>query len=161
MDVTRAALPAFRAAFEREAAARLGGRELRPALRVDLELSPAQATLPLVERLRYLGPHGIGNPRPTFLGRGLALTEPPRVVGSGHLRLRLEGDGVRLDGIGFRLAERVRPETLSGGRVDAVFQLQTDEYQGRMRVQARLLDVRPARVSEAAPLLTPMLNGDP
>ena len=111
---------------------------------MDLELSPAEATLPLVERLRYLGPHGMGNPRPTFLARGLELAAPPRVVGSGHLRLRLRGDGVRLDGIGFRMAERVPPETLGSGPVDAVFQLSADDYRGETRVQAKLLDVRPA-----------------
>ena len=144
MDLEREALPAFRAAFEQEARARLAGSELRPRLKVDLELSPAEATLPLVERLRYLGPHGMGNPRPTFLGRGLLLTEPARVVGSGHLRLRLQGDGCKLDGIGFRMAERVPPETLGAGPVDAVFQLHADDYRGEVRVQAKLLDVRPA-----------------
>ena len=144
LDVTREALPAFQAAFEQEARRRLQGSELRPMLRVDLELSPKEATLPLVERLRYLGPHGMGNPRPTFLGKGLVLTEPARVVGSGHLRLRLQGDGCRLDGIGFRMAERVPPETLGSGPVDAVFQLQADDYRGEVRVQAKLLDVRPA-----------------
>jgi single-stranded-DNA-specific exonuclease len=144
MDVKRDALPAFRAAFEQEARARLAGSELRPTLRVDLELSPAEATLPLVERLRYLGPHGMGNPRPTFLGRGLELAEPPRVVGSGHLRLRLRGDGCKLDGIGFRMAERVPPEALGAGPVDAVFQLHADDYRGEVRVQAKLLDVRPS-----------------
>jgi single-stranded-DNA-specific exonuclease len=147
MDLRREALPAFRAAFEQEARTRLSGSPLRPTLRVDLELSPAEATLPLVERLRYLGPHGMGNPRPTFLGRGLLLAEPPRVVGSGHLRLRLQGDGCRLDGIGFRMAERVPPETLGAGPVDAVFQLQADDYRGEVRVQAKLLDVRPATTS--------------
>jgi single-stranded-DNA-specific exonuclease len=144
MDLTRDALPAFRAAFQNEARTKLQGSELRPTLRVDLELSPADATLPLVERLRFLGPHGMGNPKPTFLGRGLELAEPARVVGSGHLRVRLKGDGCRLDGIGFRMAERVPPETLGRGPVDAVFQLQADDYRGEVRVQAKLLDVRPS-----------------
>jgi hypothetical protein len=49
-----------------------------------------------------------------------------------------------LDGIGFRMAERVPPETLGTGPVDAVFQLHADDYHGEVRVQAKLLDVRPA-----------------
>ena len=150
MDVRREALPAFRAAFQAEARRRLEGTDLRPVVRAELELAPAEATLRLCELLRYLGPHGIGNPRPVFLARGLELAAPPRVVGSGHLRLRLRRDGGRLEGIGFHLAERVPPASLGGGPVDVLFQLQADEYRGEVRVQARLLDVRP---SSAAPLV--------
>jgi single-stranded-DNA-specific exonuclease len=142
MDIGADAVPAFREAFRREARRALEGSELRPKLKVDLELAPRDATLPLVERLRYLGPHGMGNPRPVFLGRALELAEPARVVGSGHLKVRLRGNGYRLDGIGFRMAERVPPETLGAGPVDAVFQLTADEYRGHARVQAKLLDVR-------------------
>src|SRR5690606_26396837 len=101
-------------------------------------------------RLRYLGPHGIGNPRPTFLARGVALVEPPREVGRGHLRLRLRAGAGVLDGIGFHLAERLDPALLGPGPVDAVFQLQTNDYGGRERVQAKLLDVRPAAAAGGA-----------
>ena len=49
---------------------------------------------------------------------------------------------VRLQGIGFGLAERFPPEALSGQRVDAVFHLILDEWRGEPRVQARILDLR-------------------
>jgi single-stranded-DNA-specific exonuclease len=143
LDVRRSALPAFQEAFEREAMRRLEGEELRPTLRVDMELSPSDATLGLLDRLRFLGPHGMGNPRPVFVGRGLTLERPAKVVGSGHLRLRLLGGGRRLDGIGFRMAERIGPEELGAGPFDVVFQLHADDYRGEVRVQARFLDVRP------------------
>jgi single-stranded-DNA-specific exonuclease len=145
MDIARGALPAFREAFEGESARRLEGVDLRPTLRVDLEITPAQATLSLVDRLRHLGPHGMGNPKPVFVGRGLALAEPPRVVGNGHVRLRFKQDGHVLEGIGFRMAERVASLSLGRGPIDAVFQLQENAYRGEVRVQARLMDVRPAR----------------
>jgi hypothetical protein len=45
------------------------------------------------------------------------------------------------------MAERVPPETLATGLVDAVFQLHADDYRGEVRVQAKLLDVRPATTS--------------
>ena len=41
MDVTVAQLPAFRAAFEAEARRRLEGHDLRPRLRIDLEIGRA------------------------------------------------------------------------------------------------------------------------
>jgi single-stranded-DNA-specific exonuclease len=150
LDVRREDLPAFQEAFEREAKRRLEGVELRPTIRIDLEISPREATLSLLERLRYLGPHGMGNPRPVFIGRGLTLDRPAKVVGSGHLRLRLRGDGRRLEGIGFRMAERLSPDELGQGPLDVVFTLQADEYRGEVRVQARFLDVRPSVVPSAS-----------
>ena len=143
LDVRREALPAFKEAFQAEARRVLEGRDLRPALRLDLEISPADATVSLVDRLRYLGPHGMGNPRPVFVGKGLELAEPPRVVGSGPLRLRFRKGGQRLDGIGFRMAERVNLADLAAGPVDAAFQLQVAESQGGEGVQGKLMEVRP------------------
>jgi single-stranded-DNA-specific exonuclease len=153
MDVRADALPAFRTAFEQEARRRLAGTDLlRPRVNVDLELAPGDATLSLLDRLRYLGPHGIGNPRPVFLAQGLQLAAPAKLVGKGnHLRLALRHGTHRLDGIGFHLGDRVDPTTLGQGPIDAVFQLQADEYQGRVRLQARFLDVQPARDRSALP----------
>jgi len=159
MDVRRDALPAFREAFANEARRRLEGSDLRPRIRVDLELAPAAADLALLDRLRHLGPHGMGNPRPVFLAQGVELAAPAREVGKGHLRVRMRDGTHVLDGIGFQLAERIEPNRLGQGPVDAVFQLQTDDYGGTLRVQARLLDVRPAAEARVAPLAASELPG--
>jgi single-stranded-DNA-specific exonuclease len=143
MDVEKSALPAFRTAFEEEARLRLQGMDLRPTLRADLELAPGDATLGLCKLLPHLGPHGIGNPRPVFLGRGLELAAPAEILKERHLRLRLSGGGQRLDAIGFGLAERVPPSVLEGP-LDVLFHLEADEYRGEERVRAKLLDVRAA-----------------
>jgi single-stranded-DNA-specific exonuclease len=142
MDVDRDAIPAFREAFNVEARRHLVGRELRPTLHVDAELSLADADLQLVHWLSYLGPHGIGNPRPVFLARGVGLFRP-RVVGESHLKVALRGDGVVVDAIGFDLARRHPPERLTEeARYDVLFRLGRNEWRGAVTVQAELLDLR-------------------
>jgi single-stranded-DNA-specific exonuclease len=149
MDLSAAALPAFRAAFAEEARRRLEGQELRPRLRIDLELPERPVEHRLLELLQYVGPHGIGNPRPVFLMRG-ARALGAKTVGRGHLRVRLRRGPVRLDGIGFGLAERHPPEALRAEPLDVVFQLVLDRWRGRPRMQARILDLRPSDAAGVA-----------
>lgn len=145
MDLRRDAVAGFRKAFLAAAARRLEGSELLvPRLRIDLELPLGEIGLGLADMLRHLGPHGIGNPRPVFLARGLRIDGAPRIVGKGHLKIRLARDGARLEGIGFGMADRLAGTAREGERVDAVFQLQVNEYRGHRTPQARLLDLRPA-----------------
>ena len=147
LELSAEAVPAFRDAFANEARLRLEGRELRPHLRIDLELPERAVERPLVKALRYTGPHGIGNPRPTFLLREMHVVAI-KAVSRGHLRVRVRKGDVRLDGIGFGLAERHLPEDLSAGPIDVVFQLVLDLWRGEERVQARILDLRPSGQSE-------------
>jgi single-stranded-DNA-specific exonuclease len=141
MDLDRSALEAFRDSFNRVAGEELVEDQLRPRIRVDLEVDPSALTLELAEMARYLGPHGIGNPRPVFLARGLEVTSG-REVGRGHLKARVRGGGATAEAIGFGLAERFPPGGLEGRRVDAVFHLTVNEYRGIRTPQMKLLDLR-------------------
>jgi single-stranded-DNA-specific exonuclease len=142
MEVSRKKLPDFARAFQEEARKRLEGEDLCPVLRVDLEVEFQELTEELYRFMEYLGPHGMGNPRPVFMVRGVTLRGPPRVVGEDHLKLLLESDGMVVEGIGFGMAERIRPETLGPGPLDVVFQLHMNEFRGVRSLQARLKDVR-------------------
>jgi len=143
MDIDAEALPAFRDDFNASARARLGPDELRPSLRPDIELALSSADLDLAHWLSYLGPHGVGNPGPLFLARGVRL-DRAKVVGERHIKARLASEGGGLDAIAFGLAERVQPEALGRGPHDVLFRLEKNEWQGTTRAQARLVDVRPS-----------------
>ncbi len=145
MELRREAVEPFRACFDAVARERLGGTDLRPVLAVDLEVELEEMKEEVHRYLRYLGPHGIGNPRPVFLARSVGVSGA-REVGTGHLKLRLLQGGRSLEAIGFGLAERIAPSSLGGGPVDVAFQLQENEYRGRRTLQARILDLRPAGV---------------
>ncbi len=141
MDLRKEALDPFRDAFNEAVWEQLGGEAPRPMLTADLAIPLADAGAELYGLIRHAGPFGIGNPRPVFWATGLDLATAPRVVGDGHLKLRLKDGSASLDAIGFGLADRVG-SSLGGGLVDALFQLREDEYRGIRRLQARLLDVR-------------------
>jgi single-stranded-DNA-specific exonuclease len=144
MDIRRDRVEAFREAFNRQARHALEGTDPRPELKADLEVQVAELTADLHRFLRHMGPHGIGNPRPLFLVRGAVAEGAPRVVGEGHLKLRLAQGRSSVEAIGFHLAERIQPAALARGPVDAVFHLQENEYRGVTTLQAGLRDLRPS-----------------
>jgi len=144
MEILQDRLAGFREAFNAEARKTLEHQELRPTLRLEAEVGLGDLSWDLLRYMKYLGPHGIGNPRPLFVARGVTLVQPPRVVGSGHLKLRLRQGGTELGAIGFRLAQRLHPKTLGAGPFDVAFQLQENEYRGTRELQANLKDLRPA-----------------
>jgi single-stranded-DNA-specific exonuclease len=144
MEIRRGELEGFREAFKREARRRLEGEDLRPTLVPELVVELEEMSPDLHRYLRYLGPHGLGNPRPVFLARNVVFSGPPRVVGKDHLKARLRQGRAELDAIGFHLARRIRPAGLGREPMDVAFHLQENEYRGRRTLQARLKDIRPA-----------------
>lgn len=145
MDLAAGEIPQFRQAFNEQVREQLGAKPPLRALRADAPLRIPEATDELHHYLGYLGPFGIGNPRPVFWTRAVGISGRPRSVGRGHLKLRLREAKGELDAIGFGLAERVPPSGLGTGPVDALFQLRENEYRGVCTLQARLLDVRVSR----------------
>jgi len=142
LDVLRENLPAFREAFGREARSALEGVELRPKLRVELEVTLEEMTQELFKFLEYLGPHGMGNFRPVFLARGVQLDGVAKVVKNTHLKLSMQQNGVRMEGMGWGLAERIPPGSLRDGPLDVAFQLDENEFRGVRTLQAILKDIR-------------------
>jgi single-stranded-DNA-specific exonuclease len=129
--------------MERLVAERIEGGIPEPEHLYDLALPAHQYTLDLVRGLRRLAPFGEGNPEPVFLATGLSVTEARPVGKTGtHLKLLLATpDGRAFDAIGFSLADRI-PDLAPGDRIDALFQLDENEWNGRVTVQLKLVDIR-------------------
>lgn len=151
LEIARDRVDAFREALGAEARERLAGLDLRPSLAPELEVELGEMSAELHGYLRYLGPHGLGNPRPLFLARNVALSGTPRVVGEDHLKLRLRQEKAELEAIGFRMANRITPANLGRGPVDVAFHLQENEYRGIRTLQARLRDIRLTRPEVLTP----------
>lgn len=135
----KAALVAdFAEAFEAEAARILTDDDLIPRLNIDAEARPEDITSELALELKRLEPFGAGNPEPVLMMRGMTVTER-RVVGDGHLRLRLTGEGRSFSAIAFRMAER---ET--NGLMDIAFFPEMNVWNGSSSLQLRVKDLRPA-----------------
>jgi single-stranded-DNA-specific exonuclease len=137
-------LEAFRTAFNEHARARLAHEDLRPELKLDLELRLADATGELARMLCHFGPFGIGNPAPVFWSRAVRVAGYPREVGEGHVKMRVTQDGTERPVIGFRLADRLREVDVTRGPIDIAYQVQENHWNGRVELQLKLLDVRAA-----------------
>jgi single-stranded-DNA-specific exonuclease len=143
MDLRVERIADFRAAFNRHARAVLRPEDLVAEVKVDLEVDIAEADAGLYRLMRHCGPFGVGNPQPVFVSRGVRACDVKRVGAGQHLKLTLAQGTARLHAIGFRMAERLAALDLDAP-VDAAFHLQQDEWNGRTRLQARLIDLRAA-----------------
>lgn len=135
-------LPVLRERLMVIAAEQLAGRDLRPTLEIDAEVRPEHLTEALAYELRRLEPTGAGNDAPLLVARGLRVTEARRVGQDGkHLRLRFVNGGNTIDAIAFKLgdwAERLEAE------MDVAFHLELNEWNGRVKPQLNVQDLRPA-----------------
>ncbi len=132
-------IPEFRDAFAeyaREALADLAN----PVQRIDAELEADEICLDLYDEMHRLGPFGMGNRSPRFLLRD-ATVLGARAVGSGgkHLKLKLDVGSQELDAIGFTYGPYAA--NVDQARIDVVFKLSRDTWNGETTVQLSLLDV--------------------
>ncbi|HVE78745.1 MAG TPA: DHHA1 domain-containing protein, partial [Gemmatimonadaceae bacterium] len=141
VTIARENVAEFARRFDEVARARLKPDDLLPQLRVDLELSLAEANDGLEAVLRHFEPYGLGNPCPAILSRGVHLARPPRVVKGDALKLCLTDGQVELEAIGWEMGA-LAGELDAGAALDVVYRLERDDWQGASRLQAKLLQVR-------------------
>ena len=119
----------------------LAGQDLTPSLEIDAELPLKELRGEEIRWLSRLAPHGIENPVPTFLSRGV-LVRGLRSVGKDgdHLKLKLKDGAASWPAIAFRQ----RGDGIAEGTlVDLVWTLTRDSYiQGGLELN--VLDLRPA-----------------
>ncbi len=140
--ILNANLEAFYEKLEKIVNRKLAETDMTLTLDIDLEISPVHITPGFVSRLKRLEPFGIGNPEPTFLIRDVAIKET-RLVGNGekHLKLSFKTEQGIFGGIGFGMGEEWG--TLhKDERVDVVFHLEENRWNGSKRLEWRVLDIQ-------------------
>jgi single-stranded-DNA-specific exonuclease len=140
LSLDESALPVFRDAFHRHAAAMLDDALLQEELLSDGELQPGELDRMHAEALRGAGPWGQGFPEPMFDGVFDVLDW--RVVGEKHLKfsLRLRGQATPLNAIQFNGWHDQPPPS----RIQAAYQLDTDDWQNRRGIQLLVRHWQPA-----------------
>lgn len=135
-------IPAFKARLLKLATEQINLSSLEPTLTIDAEMSLAQATLELARELERLEPTGHNNGPPVFMTQGLKVVEARPVGKEGkHLKLRL-GDGpVQMDGIAFRQGSWSRNMP---PYIDVAFHLEVNEWNGFVKPQINVQDIRPS-----------------
>jgi single-stranded-DNA-specific exonuclease len=120
----------------------LKGVDLRPQLDIDAQVSLPELSGDTFSSIQQLSPFGRGNPAPTFLSRRAEIVDC-RTMGNGaqHLRLKLRQGGTVWDGVGFGLGcylAEISP------RLDIVYNLEIDRWQGREKLRLNILDFAPS-----------------
>jgi len=141
VTVTRANIPELARRFNEIALAQLTVDDLVAELRVDLELPLSTATFEFEALLRHFEPFGPSNPTPVLVSRGVRLAAPARVMGDGHLKLRLQTDAGELEAIGWGMASLANELDVSAP-FDIAYRLERDDWNGAPRLQAKLAAVR-------------------
>jgi single-stranded-DNA-specific exonuclease len=129
------------------AAEKLGGRDLRPTVLADAEVSLTMVRPELIQTLSALEPTGYGNPDPAFVARAVRVKRSRTVGSEGrHLKLVLEDErGFAHDGIGFRLGQL---QAELPAMVDVLFSYEINEFNGRLGYQLNVKDLKPAGLDD-------------
>ena len=136
-------LPELVARLKAIAQEKLSGKDLRQTLSADMEVALPELNFDVLKHLALLEPTGYGNPDAVFVSRDVRV-KAARTVGADarHLKLSLEDErGAVFDSIGFRLGHL--RDSLPA-RVDVLYSLEANEWNGRTSLQLNLKDVKPA-----------------
>lgn len=130
-------IPAFQNIFEEIAKNELSEEDLIPRILIDRSITLGDLTWEFLNELKALSPFGASNPEPTFCSSMLSVLDS-RVVGNGHLKLKVKEDDILCDAIGFNMGEK--PPS-PGRQIKAAFVPQINDWRGTRTIQLRLKDI--------------------
>ncbi|MEP6956688.1 MAG: DHHA1 domain-containing protein, partial [Chthoniobacterales bacterium] len=111
---------------------------LQARLHLDHELALSQLNGDLLRWHEMLQPFGSGNAQPTFFARAVEPSIAPQILKERHLVLRLRQRNHHARAIFFGGATEPLPKP----PWDVAFRIQSDEYQGEIRLQMQVQAVR-------------------
>src|SRR5919106_1144519 len=143
LSIREEKLGLFAEAFESIARESLSPDDLLPFLEVDAQLRFAEINLSLVRELDSLKPFGVGNPEPLFMTREVEICE--RKIFAGGARFRFRQEGRRVGGVAFGAGDDF--PAIAGTRVDLIYRLSENEWNGTSTVELKVIDAQPAAAS--------------
>jgi single-stranded-DNA-specific exonuclease len=147
VTLRKGALTEFRAFLEETLGADVEAARRNDALLVDAAMTATAATSESHATIARAGPFGAGNPEPVIAlpSHEVAYAEQ---VGQSHVRARIKsGEGAMLNAIAFRAAGQKLGDALMRSRgklIHIAGSLALDRWNGRERVQLRIIDVASA-----------------
>jgi len=135
----------FFAKFSQIVEKELEGKDLRPEILIDSEITTQELNWDLMLELKKMEPFGEGNEEPVFVARNLVIEEV-KIVGNGskHLKFLLRGEmgsAKIFDAIAFGKGNLAQ-DYKKGDQIDAVFNLNEDEWNGNKKIQLKIIDFR-------------------
>lgn len=116
----------------------LKGVELAPKVRIDLEIDISRINKGFINDIYSLSPFGQKNPEPKFLSKGVQIRDIVNIGSDGrHIKMRLN----KLWALAFGQADKLSDHKI-GDRVDVVYTVDINEFNGRSEAQAKIIDIK-------------------
>lgn len=117
---------------------KLAGADLRPKLEIECELGLEEVDENLVKDIESFSPFGQDNPRPKFTSGEVQIRDIVNMgIDGQHIKFRFNG----LWAVAFGRSEEWKNFKI-GDRVDIVYYVERNEFNGRSEVQLKLVDVK-------------------
>lgn len=125
------------------------GKDLKPFLKIDLELTPDDITVDLVDEISKMEPFGQSNPSPVFAIKNLKLKQK-RLMGENqnHLRLIVQQGANELTCVRWQQGDI---SLVAGDPLDVAFHPQINEFNGNTTVQLVVEDIHSEYLKEEDP----------
>lgn len=138
---SREVLEEFIEEMKKVAAKALAKVELTPKILVEAEIDLSAVNDELLEALEKFEPFGEDNERPKFLSRGLRIADKMNMGASAqHIKFRFGS----IWAVAFSQAENLKDLKISD-KVDAVYYLEFNEFNGRRAAQMKIVDMKEYR----------------
>ncbi|MGB2697842.1 MAG: single-stranded-DNA-specific exonuclease RecJ [Candidatus Zixiibacteriota bacterium] len=132
----------FREKFRAISKIGLKQEKLVPKLTIDSELEFDSIDDKLVDMLNLFAPFGPQNLHPVFLTRNLEILGEPYVVGYNHLKIKVKKNNRIFDAIGFGFGDWVKPLSMKRIKIDLVYVIERNTWNGNSKLQLRIKDLR-------------------
>jgi single-stranded-DNA-specific exonuclease len=141
LTIRKENIPLLRDGLSTHAREVLRDEDFIPKLKVDMEVDLDGLSFTLLKEIQLLSPFGVANPEPVLSTRGLQVVSP-KVVGKGHLKMRVKQGRVTADSIGFQMAEGYRQFMTGHASVDMAYTPELHLWNGTYALQLRMKDLR-------------------
>ncbi len=126
---------------------KLRSLKLEPTLKIEAKVLPEDINWETLDFLLKFEPFGQKNPKPLLFSEGLEISDI-KIVGNGskHLKLKLKAKTQDrklkfFDAVGFGLGDFYE-KIKKGDKMDIVFEMDANEWQGRKELQLNIRDLR-------------------
>ena len=122
------------------------GKELKPFVDIDLEISSNDISTELVDEISEMEPFGESNPNPVFAIKNLKIKEK-RLMGENqeHLKLIVQSESNELTCVRWSQGDIA---VVAGDIIDVAFYPEINEYRGNTTVQLNIVDIHSEQLKE-------------
>ena len=139
-ELPHSGLSELKASINRYAMTYLPLKDLRRKVFIDSKISLSSVSSVFIDKLSLLAPFGVGNPKPKFLSQNVEVAGIPRKLKGRHSKILVKQGGAVFEALGWG-----RPDWAdslqAGERLDLVFSLEKNEYQGEERTHLVIEDL--------------------